>query len=196
MAARIPRRSFATPFVVTLAGTAACYVQSAPPQGPPPSQPPPTQTAQPNPDQPPPPVMVNPPPPTTQPTNPQHPGHPPTKQPPVVATNPPTTTQGPATPATPSSPPAQAKETKWTVYKAQNGTGCMAAIKVQCVPKATCNPPPPFKYACPDNVSLEKPITIATYDGTSCFVEFEAPKCPPNTACNPPRPRPVACPTR
>ena len=49
----------------------------------------------------------------------------------------------------------------------------MAAIKVECVPKATCNPPPPFKYACPENVSLEKPITIATYDGTSCFVEFE-----------------------
>ena len=172
--------------MVTLAGTAACYVQSSPPpQGPPPSQPP--QTAQPaQPNQPPPGVMVNPPPPSTsQPPAP--------KGPPVVATPPPTTTQGPAQPAAPT----QANQTtKWTVYKASDGTGCMAALKVECVPKATCNPPPPFKYACPDNVSLEKPITVATYDGTSCFVEFEMPKCPPNVACNPPRPRPVACPKR
>jgi hypothetical protein len=103
----------------------------------------------------------------------------------------PATTQ--ATPSTPA-PPAQSQAQKWTVYKAKDG--CMAAFKVECMPKATCNPPPPFKYACPDNVSLEKPITVATYNGTDCFVEFEAPKCPPNVACNPPRPRPVACPKR
>jgi hypothetical protein len=34
MAARTPRRSFATPFVVTLAVAPACYVQSTPPQEP------------------------------------------------------------------------------------------------------------------------------------------------------------------
>jgi hypothetical protein len=185
MAARTPRRSFATPFVVTLAGTAACYVQSSPPpQGPPPSQPTTAQPTQPN--QPPPGVMVNPPPPSTQPSTP-----PPTQKPPVVVANPPPpTTQGPTTPTQTN------QTTKWTVYKAKDGSGCMAAIQVECVPKATCNPPPPFKYACPDNVSLDKPVTVVTRDGTSCFVEFPMPTCPPGTACNPPRPRPVACPKR
>src|SRR5687768_13564858 len=147
MAARTPRRSFATPFVVTLAAAPACYVQSGPPpQGPPP-QPQPTQTAQPQPEQARPPVIVSPPMPT-QPTT------------------------EPSTP--PAPPPTQQNQSqKWTVYKAQTGGGCMAAFKVECQPKATCNPPPPFKYECPPNVSLEKPITVATYDGTSCFVEFE-----------------------
>ena len=90
-------------------------------------------------------------------------------------------------------PPPQSQEAKWTVYKAKDG--CMAAIKVDCPPKATCNPPPPFKYACPDNVSLDKPVTVVTHDGTSCFVEYEMPACPKGVACNPPRPRPVACPS-
>jgi hypothetical protein len=132
-------------------------------------------------------VIANPPPPTTTTTQPAKP-----KGPVVVANPQPTTTQGPPT-TTPATPTTSSKEARWTVFKAKDG--CMAAIKVECVPKATCNPPPPFKYTCPDNVSLEKPITVATYDGTSCFVEFEMPKCPPGTACNPPRPRPVACPT-
>ena len=171
MAARTPRRSFATPFVVTLAAVPACYVQSGPSQ----PQPPP-QTAQPaepppSTNQPPPPVVVNPP----------RPAEPPPTQ--------------PSTPAPPTPPPTQgSQEQKWTVYKAKDG--CMAAIKVECQPKATCNPPPPFKYTCPENVSLEKPVTVATYDGNSCFVEFEMPKCPPGVACNPPRPQPVTCPKR
>lgn len=94
-------------------------------------------------------------------------------------------------PAPPQAPPAQ--EARWTVYKAKDG--CYAAIKVECQPKATCNPPPPFKYECPDNVSLEKPVTVVSRGGGNCFVEFEMPSCPPGVACNPPRPRPVACPT-
>ena len=61
MAARTPRRSFATPFVVTLAAApAACYVQS----GPPASSPPPVQATQPE-QGPPPAVVSNPPRPTS-----------------------------------------------------------------------------------------------------------------------------------
>ncbi len=71
----------------------------------------------------------------------------------------------------------------------------MAAIKVECQPKATCNPPPPFRYECPENVSLVKPVTVVTHDGIKCAVEFDMPSCPEGVACNPPRPRPVACPT-
>lgn len=160
MAARTPRRSFATPFVVTLAAAPACYVQSSPqPQGPGPQQPPPSQTAPADPQ-------------------PQGPG-------PVVI-NPPM----------PQSPPLAAPANqKWTVYKANDG--CMAAVKVDCPPKAICNPPPPFKYECPQNVSLDKAITVASNaDGSACFVEYEPVTCPPNVACNPPRPTPVACPKR
>jgi hypothetical protein len=84
---------------------------------------------------------------------------------------------------------------KWTVYK--DAGGCTAAVKVQCPPNTACNPPPPFKYECPQNVSIDSPITVAaSNDGTSCFVEYAPVKCPPNTACNPPRPMPVACPQR
>lgn len=179
MAARTPRRSFASPFVVTLAAVPACYVQTAPaPQGPPPSHPPPSHTAQPQPQ-----------PPAPQPPPAQTPAQPPPAEPPpvVIANPPPPTTQPPPT------QPAPAQRTEWTVYKTKAGA-CMAAIKVQCHPKATCNPPPPFSYACPENVSLDKPVTVVMRDGGSCYVEYEMPKCPPGVACNPPRPQPVACP--
>ena len=191
MAARTPRRSFAAPFVVTLAAAPACYVQSGPPPQSAPAQPPPTQTAQPEPQpQQPGPMIANPPPPATnQPAQPPPPSHP------VVVANPPRPTQPAPPQQQPNQNPAQTSPSRWTVYQAKDGA-CMAAIKVECQPKATCNPPPPFKYACPTDISLEKPITVATYDGNSCFVEYAMPACPPKTACNPPRPRPVACPKR
>ena len=168
MAARTPRRSFATPFVITLAAAPACYVQSTPPQ----TGPTTTTTS------------------SAPPTNTQTPDQPPTQGAP---------TQGPGptviNPPMPQSQPAAPPNTKWTVYKAADG--CMAAFKVECQPKATCNPPPPFKYECPQNVSLEKSITVASNaDGSACFVDYGPVSCPPNTACNPPRPTPVACPRR
>ena len=151
MAARTPRRSFATPFVVTLAAAPACYVQPQPQQ---PQQPQPAQP-QPQPGQPDRPPVVNPPLPQTQPTTPNQ---------------------------------------RWSVYKAPDGS-CMASIKVECKPGVMCNPPPPAKYACPENVSLDKPVTVASSaDGMACFVEYAAMACPPNVACNPPRPTPVTCP--
>jgi hypothetical protein len=154
MAARTPRRSFAAPFVVTLAATApACYMSSSP-QGTTASQPPPAQPAQPTPAPEPggPPVVMNPPMPQT---------------------------------------PAPAAGTKWTVYRTKDS--CKAAYIVDCPAGAMCNPPPPVDYECPQNVSLDKPVTVAS-DGTGCFVQYEMPKCPPGVACNPPRPQPVSCP--
>ena len=170
MAARTPRRSFATPFVITLAAAPACYVQSTPgPSGP-------TTT-----------TTTSAPPTTTNPT----PDQPQTQ-------GPPTTGPGPVVvnPPMPQSQPAAPPNTKWTVFKQADGA-CMAAFKVECQPKATCNPPPPFKYECPQNVSLEKAITVASNaDGSACFVDYGPVSCPPNTACNPPRPTPVACPKK
>lgn len=164
MAARTPRRSFATPFVITLAAAPACYVQSSPP----PAQPQPAPA------------------PSTQPA------------PPAQPTPSPAPAQQPAPPVVINPPMPQAQtvspNTKWTVYKQADGA-CMAAVKVECKPQATCNPPPPFKYECPQGATL--PATVASNaDGTACAIEYPMPKCPPNTACNPPRPTPVACPTR
>lgn len=155
MAARTPRRSFATPFVVTLAAAPACYVQSTPPQQP--------QQVQPAQSQP-------------------QPGQP--DRPPVTVVNPPM----------PQAPAATTPNQKWSVYKQPDGV-CMASIKVTCKPGTMCNPPPPQKYDCPANVSLDKPVTVASSaDGMACFVEYPAAACPPNVACNPPRPTPVTCP--
>ncbi len=166
MAARPPRRSFATPFVITLAAAPACYVTPVSKPSDPPRQPQETMPAQP------------PPPSTTAPAP-----APATQGPPPVIVNPPM-------------PQAQtvSPNTKWSVYKQADGA-CMAAVKVECKPQATCNPPPPFKYECPQGATL--PATVASNaDGTACVLEYPMPKCPPNTACNPPRPTPVACPVR
>jgi hypothetical protein len=160
MAARTPRRSFAAPFVVTLAATApACYVSSSP-QGS--AQPTPTTQTQ-----------------TQTQTQPEQPEPAPGPGGPVVM-NPPM-----------PQAPAPAAGTKWTVYRAKDG--CKAAYVVDCPAGAMCNPPPPSDYECPQNVSLDKPVTVAS-DGTGCFVQYEMPKCPPGVACNPPRPQPVTCP--
>jgi hypothetical protein len=168
MAARTPRRSFATPFVVTLAAAPACYVQSSPgPTQPAPQQPPPTQTTQAQPDQQPPPtVMVNPPRPTPD-------------------------TAAPAQPTQPAT--TQTSGDKWTIFQTPNG--CQAAVKTECPKGVMCNPPPPIAYACPANTTL--PLTLVSYDGgQTCSAEVQAVKCPEGAICNPPRPRSYPCPKR
>jgi hypothetical protein len=167
MAARTPRRSFATPFVVTLAAAPACYVQSAPP----PAEPVPQQQAAPAT------VVANPPRPQPTPavTNPPRPVEPPAT---TVVTNPPRPT-GPAA------------GTTWHVFKTKDG--CEAALDVSCPKGATCNPPPPQKYDC-EGLSIGKPITIVSEGEGICHVQPEPVHCPPGAMCNPPRPRRVACP--
>ena len=169
MAARVPRRTFASPFVVTLAAAPACYTSSSPaPQAWPP---PPAEQAQPTP--------------AAAPT--QAAAPPDFQSPAPVIANPPP----------PGTATAPAQQASWTVFKSKDG--CMAAIKVSCPtgepgkPMPTCNPPPPFRYDCPNGVTLEKPITVITF-GDSCALEPEPIHCPPRVACNPPRPRTVPCP--
>lgn len=201
MAARSPRRTFAAPFVVTLAAVPACYVDSTTP---PPRQPQPVVSApQPEPDTGGETVMANPPRPTPAPE-------------PTPATTPPTKAGGgavvqtggtattPASPA-PSAPPTATTypfDQRWTVTK--SGTGCLAYAQVDCPkpakkgdPVPTCNPPPPMAIACPDGVTASASVTVVQYANQSeCMVEPAPVKCPPNVMCNPPPPRKVACPTR
>jgi hypothetical protein len=208
MAARTPRRSFANPFVVTLAVAPACYATTSPPQqqetaqvDPPPptvvSNPPrPAPPPDPQPEPPRPPIM-NPPRPTGQPD--------PQPLPPVMNPPPPQVDPAPHKRPPIRNPPRPTpqrqqpapQEAAWTVFKSNDG--CMAVIKVECPraepgkPQPTCNPPPPFNYACPTGVSLDKPITIVTF-GDSCIIQREPIACPPKVMCNPPRPQTVTCP--
>ena len=86
--------------------------------------------------------------------------------------------------------PQPAAGTSWTIFK--SGNTCTAAVKVTCPQGATCNPPPPQPYACPENVT-QYPVVIVS-DGTMCQTERAPMHCPPHVACNPPPPKVVPCP--
>ena len=164
MAARMPRRTFATPFVVTLAAAPACYVQSAP---------------QPQPQ----PVVEQ-----SQPTD-SHPvvvSNPPRPQPDPQ----PAPSDPPPNLSVSHNPPMPQQSNSWHVFKTNDG--CEAIVNVQCPKGAACNPPPPQKYDCPPGIVAGKPLTVVTNGQGDCIIE--PPACPPNVMCNPPRPHPFACP--
>jgi hypothetical protein len=170
MSARLLRRTFASPFVVTLAAIpAACIVQSAPPSrtGPPPSD------RQPGPR-------------TSEPAQPT-PAPTPAQSEPTVMANPPR-------PGTEQATPEPAKtERHWTVSR--QGDKCLAYTDVTCPKNATCNPPPPTAYACTPEITATQPMKIVQWANTTgCHVETPAPPCPPRKMCEPPRPRAVTCP--
>ena len=176
MAARTPRRSFAAPFVVTLAAAPACYVSNAPP----PQQPPPAAPAEQAPAHNAPGVVV---------------ANPPRPQPentPVAVANPPRPQDHPVVVANPPRPHAQPAGTTWHVFK--SGDGCEAAVHVDCPKGATCNPPPPRKVECPVGLTMPKGLDIVSQGDGTCIVAQEPVHCPPHAMCNPPRPRSFACP--
>jgi hypothetical protein len=173
MSARFQRRTFAAPFVVTLAG---CMVQSAPPPREPRAYPQPQPSPQPAPQ---PTVMSNPPRPGVEQSQP---------------TPPPTVISNPPRPGAEQSPPAPtAGESHWTVMK--QGNRCVAYVKTSCPAGAMCNPPPPTDYACTADITPKTPLKIVRWAGqATCVVEPEPMSCPPQATCNPPRPRQVSCP--
>ncbi len=177
MSARQLRRTFATPFIITLAGSSlavACGPKPLPKHDNPPG----------------PSVHSNPPAPDPKPT-------------PETT---PDTTPVPETPK--ASPPEAVKEpakfeSHWTVMKFKGQADCHAMVDVNCPkpekgkPVATCNPPPPIKYACPAGFKEGDTLKIVLRVGaTECFVDREPMKCPEGAKCNPPPPRKVACPER
>ncbi len=207
MSARLVRRTFASPFVITLAAAAipaaACYV--APGPVPPRTNDQRTGGTEPSHDEDAP-GHVNPPRPTggDPAANMPAPDHgsttagaeqapPATGAKPVVIANPPRPTPAPTT------LPASKSERTWTVTRA-SGT-CSAFMATSCPKPApgqvapTCNPPPPTSYACLPNMADGSKVTIVLAAGqTECQIKPEPIKCPPNAICNPPPPQKVACP--
>ncbi|HEV7557505.1 MAG TPA: hypothetical protein VGO00_18705 [Kofleriaceae bacterium] len=180
MAARIPRRSFATPFVVTF--TAACSTTTQPP----PPQPPPTETPSG-------PIATAPP---TDPSTVDQTPTPTPTPPEVIHRNPPPPDVTPPPRNPPPPPPPPPEDRQWTVFK--HGAKCEAMIKVECPhgapgqPMPTCNPPPAHDYACPPGMT-DTPMTIVTR-GAICVIQPGNQSCPPNMHCNPPPQRKVPCP--
>ena len=189
MAARSPRRTFAHPFVITLATLPAC---SSPPK--------PVDTT----------VVMNPPRPvaeidgTPEPTSGDHP---PTAMPdPAPIDSRPSPPMKNPPPKQPPSPAPATYDQRWTVMKAKTGE-CNAYVEVNCPkaepgkPMATCNPPPPIKYTCPGDLAENQTVKITLRAGaTDCFAELGS-SCPPYdpkhpVMCNPPPPRKVECPKR
>ena len=149
MASRIPRRTFAAPFVVTLA--AGCFADKAPP----PAQPPPSQ--------PPPEVVANPPRPQPDPQPVDQSPQPEQKRlewtvsmtggkctaaihvdcPPVATCNPPG-------PRPVECYPNMTEGVSLTVVQYPGAADCIIPPgPTHCPPKAACNPPPPRHVACP-----------------------------------------------
>ena len=163
MAARLPRRSFASPFVVTLAATVpACFVESNPrPQPPATAETTTTATAEPAapPAAPKPPTIIaNPPPPTVAQT---------TRRWHVTRSNGaclaaadipcPTAPAGqrmptcnPPAPQPVACPERTAEGESFTIVQWAGQATCQVeAPPVTCPPKVMCNPPPPRQAACP-----------------------------------------------
>jgi hypothetical protein len=156
MPARTPRRSFANPFVVTLAALPGCHVAVDPPPNVPPVEPVATATAT---------AATAPVAPTAPP-----PGPPvavereqtwsviksggacqaflqvdcPKPQPGVL-----TPTCNPPAPVKYDCPAGLAEGGSVRVIQPAKQTECLKMPQVRCPPLATCNPPPPTKVACP-----------------------------------------------
>jgi hypothetical protein len=184
MSARAPRRSFATPFVVTVAAAlpaTACYVETRPaPQAPA------DQTARPM-------TNVG----TTGPASTSNAGVQPDPAPPPAP--PPTVVANPPRPTTAPTAPIVTSDQRWTIART-NGT-CLAHVNVKCPtapkgqPQPTCNPPRPTAYTCPPTLAEGASMVVVQRAGQrECFVEPGPMKCPKGAICNPPPPQKVACP--
>lgn len=190
MAARVVRRSFASPFVVTLAAAlpaAACYVQPAPRSGGNGSQ---VAQGEPQPH--------GNPRPGDRVANPQTPDHSTTNGGVEQAPRPTGTVV--SNPPRPMPAPVAKQDARWTVTRAA-GT-CSAFAKVTCPtapagqPAPSCNPPPPMPYPCGAELRTDgATLAIVQFAGqTTCQIEQPPMKCPAGAICNPPPPQKVACP--
>lgn len=195
MAARSVRRSFASPFVITLAAAlpaAACYVQPGPQRsgG---SGTHATGGGQS----------------TGTPDEPGHVNPPRPKQPPME--NMPGTNAGAeqappagnttviANPPRPGPVPVAKQDRRWTVTRASGA--CSAYVSSTCPkpppgqPAPSCNPPPAMAYTCPATMADNSMIAVVQFAGqNTCQVEHPPIKCPAGAICNPPPPQKVACP--
>lgn len=191
MASRAPRRTFQTPFVITLAlPLGACVVESsrsatvqpvAPAAQP---QPAPSRT-EPAPESPP--VVI---------TNPPRPAPPPEEQPTPPAPQP---TEGPKRPPIMNPPrptppvgfktrPAEDRDRHWSVYRSKDT--CTAADTDVCTfpgrkpgdPVPPCNPPAPLPIKCIEGMADGASIAIRQLaHQTTCVTDTS--KCPAAARC-------------
>jgi hypothetical protein len=174
MSARTLRRTFAAPFVVTLAAMPAC--------GPKPLNPPEPHE--------------NPPPPAAKPTEPVV-----AAPDPAPAPSEPVDSKG--SPKKEPAQYERRWTVMRNMKQDAKPTECRAFIEVSCPksepgkPMPTCNPPPPIPYTCPDNFPTDKGATLKIVlraGATECFVDHGPMNCPQGAKCNPPPPRKLACP--
>lgn len=190
MSARIVRRTFAAPFVITLATACSSSSSHTPPHNNPPD---PNWNAHSDAAQPP---IAEPTPGPTEPT--------PSV---VIANNPPAPYPGVDPQPVDKTPPPKREpsqfERKWTVTKAttKGKTDCYAMPEVKCPkvekgqPIPTCNPPAPYPYTCPPGFAAGDSLNIILRVGaTECFVDRQPMKCPKGAMCNPPPPQKIVCP--
>ena len=191
MSARAPRRTFASPMVVTIVASASfggCSISTKSPTPPPTitvDDGAPTGSGS----------RAAPASPVLRPavTNPPMPGPtPPPVVSPMPGPTPPPVVPPPAPPG-PSSRPVADRDYAWFVHKRVDGT-CDVTIDVKCptgkpgMPMPTCNPPPPMAITCPVALAGAQTVTI------TCVIPAPAVTCPPKTMCNPPPPTAVPCP--
>ncbi len=183
MSAKIPRRTFAAPLVVTLAMplAGACLVTSGT------KSPPPSGGGGPVTDH-----RTSGSGDTTTATNPPGPH---VNPPRVTPTDPTVKTDPPPDLVQQTTLTQQAALRTWHVYQNAGDKQCYAALDVQCPAKATCNPPPPLLLAsCPTSLTMPQGLTIREDSVNACAVYYPMPDCPTGTACNPPRPQTIECP--
>ncbi len=191
MSARVVRRSFASPFVVTLVAAlpaAACYVQPNPRTGGNGAQ---VTESEPRPN-------GNSSGPTgDQVANPQPGDHSTTNA--GAEQAPPPNTTVISNPPRPAVSPVAKQDTRWTITRSA-GT-CSASAKVTCPtapagqPAPMCNPPPPTAYVCGPTMTTDGVTNIVKYTGRrDCQIEYPPMKCPAGAICNPPPPQRVDCP--
>lgn len=192
MAVRTVRRSFASPFVVTLAAAAlpaaACYVQPGPARSPNTGGQHATgSTGTGTTDEP-------------AHTNPPRPVQPPMENLPTTAGVEQASPSNTTVVSNPPRPlPAPKQDQRWTITRAAGK--CSAYAKVTCPtaapgqPAPMCNPPPPTAYTCGPTMTTDGSTAIVQLAGqTDCHVEHPPIKCPAGAICNPPPPQKVVCP--
>jgi hypothetical protein len=123
----------------------------------------------------------------------------PPQQPQPVAQEQPATQEQPTRPKdAPMNPPAPIKPqpakyddgTTFSVWRSKDG--CTAMLDITCPEGATCNPPPPMPYKCPEDLAVNDSFKIYVRAG-QCEIHQET-HCKPNQKCNPPAPQRVPCP--
>ncbi|CAN5731072.1 hypothetical protein BH09MYX1_BH09MYX1_52690 [soil metagenome] len=75
------------------------------------------------------------------------------------------------------------------------GGSCTAAPRGDCPEGARCNPPPPWRYACPTQIA-HYPATVTRKNGAKecVFRVGEIQDCAPGEDCKPPPPHYVVVP--